>query len=496
MRILHTICLLAVGGVSLIFWSCVDTPSQGQLPPDYRALTRFVHVATDAASGQVTVDGNAVGTLSFGEATGYLDLPAGGREFGFASATKTVPLRSNSQNTILIYPLTGTDRFLSMDEGYSFTNNSNGQAGIAQIRFMHVAKGSAPAVSFKDSSATGTVLKGAVPFATGQGYTNVSAGTHAVYVTSDGGYEATINGSQSVPTVNTRTTGTGTFDIAAGGMLSYSITLQSDVRDSLYTAAHFHFGAAGVGGPVAKPIDVSSQKITFPEAEISGEYEVPPDTTVTASGTGSFTFTQDGLEYSITVTKGAGLDDRFIAAHFHNASAGTIGPVVRTIATGSPFFGDTTIIGTWKPSDSEPLTPALVTQLLTGRIYVNFLTPGHGSGAIRAQLIPDSLSTNTFSGTWAIPDSAIDSVVAGHVYVNFHDQTNPGGRVRGQLVVDPAKGDYGIASMPAADFLEGRMYTIIATGVAKTLGLHQFSDRQFGLSKQIQTVTSTPRVRE
>ena len=162
-RIVHSLCILAIGGVLLISWSCVDTPSQGQLPPDYRALARFVNAASDAPSGDVTIDGTTVGNISFGQATDYIDIPAGGRSAGFAAATQAITFRSNSQNTVVIFPLTGSNRFLNLDEGYSFTNNSSGQAGIAQVMFIHVAKGSAPAVSFKDTLATGPILEGDVP---------------------------------------------------------------------------------------------------------------------------------------------------------------------------------------------------------------------------------------------------------------------------------------------------------------------------------------------
>jgi hypothetical protein len=113
-------------------------------------------------------------------------------------------------------------------------------------------------------------------------------------------------------------------------------------------------------------------------ASIDGEqesHEVETD----ASGTGSFTLTDAGLVFAITVE---GLD--FTAAHFHNAPAGEDGSVVRGL--GDDFNGDNTAVGIWTPSDDQPLTEALIAELLAGNIYVNFHTAEYPGGEIRGQL--------------------------------------------------------------------------------------------------------------
>ena len=480
----RSICfLLAVGVLTLIVWSCVDVPTGGQSPPDYHALARFIDAAADGAGGPVTVDGTPVTTLVFAAGSVYIDVPAGGRDIGFGSTVQKVNLRSNSQNTVVVFGLTGSNRFTAADEGYSFKNNGGGDPALAQVKFIHAAFVSAPQISFFDSAATGTAIKTGVGYGTSSGYANLSAGTHTIYVVSNGEYVAAFSGSQEPPAgVATNTTGSGTLGVTAADSAAYSIVMHCDPSDSLYTAGHFHVGPAGVSGPVVVPINVTGQVIGFPGVRLTGGNDVPANAAIKASGTGTFKFSRDGLAFSITTTKDT-LDTLFLAGGFYNAAAGSAGPLVRSISL-SPV-GDTTLAGTWKSTDSQPLTAALISELLNGRIYVRFaVAPGHVGGGIRAQLVPDTSTVNVFSGTWTSLTADIkDSIVAGHVYANFHTARNPGGRVRGQFAVDSAKGQYGVGSLPATTLTGARMYTVVATGSGKSLGLFQLSDRQLGVTK-------------
>lgn len=481
--ITRSICFLLIAGVlAIIISSCVDTPSGGQAPPDYHALARFVNVTADGTGGAVTVDGNQVANLSFGSSSAYVDVLAGGRSLGFATAVQQVNFRSNSQNTVLVYALPGSSRFLNVDEGYSFVNNGGGNPALTQVKFVHVATGSAPAISFFDSSVTGSLLTADVAYSSSSGYVNLSAGGHQVYVVSNGGYSATIGGSQVTPTaVSTSTTGTASLDLTVADSASYTVTMHSDLHDSLYTAAHFHVGLPGANGPVILPIDITGQVISFPDVAIATANETSPDTAVHASAVGTFSFSKDGLRYSITITT-TGLDSPFVAAHFHRGAAGVAGPVVRTIS--AIPVGDTTLTGVWKSADVEALTPALITDLLAGNIYVNFHSAAHPAGAIRGQLVPDTSTTNEFSGTWhGVTESIKDTIVAGYIYINFHSVRYPASIVRGQLGVDPARGQYGFASLAASDYAGARMYTVAAAGSGKSLSLVQLSDRQAGVGK-------------
>jgi CHRD domain-containing protein len=480
----RSICfILMIGALASLVPGCVDTPSGGQAVPDYHALARIVDATADQSGGAVTIDGNQVANLSFGASSSYLDILAGGRDMGFGSTVQHVNFRSNSQNTVLLYSTSTSPRFLAVEEGYSFKNNGGGDPSLAQVKFVHVATGSAPTISFFDSSASGTPLAADVGYPTSGGYVNLTAGAHQVYAVSNGGYLALITGSQVVPTpVSTNTNGTGSLDLTIADSASYTVTMHCDPHDSLYTAAHFHVGLPSVNGPVIQPIDVSGQVISFPDVTLDGVSESTPDPSVTATGVGTFSFGRDGLTYSITVTP-SGLDSPFVAGHFHRGAPGVAGPIVRNITT-TPV-GDTTLSGVWASTDLvQPLTPALITDLLAGDIYVNFHSATHPGGAIRGQLVPDTLSTNVFSGVWnGVTDAIKDTIVSGNIYINFHSTRYPASIVRGQLYVDSTRGQYGVASLPAAEYGGARMYTVVASGSGKALNLLQFSDRQAGVAK-------------
>jgi len=119
-------------------------------------------------------------------------------------------------------------------------------------------------------------------------------------------------------------------------------------------------------------------------ASPDGSQEVPPVLTA-GTGTASVNITCEGTEaeYVITVN---GLTGPITAAYFQNAGAGANGPVARTFT--SDFVGNTAS-GVWSVLDSEPLTPALVHELIAGNIYLNIHTTQNPDGEVRGQLILD-----------------------------------------------------------------------------------------------------------
>ncbi|MDA0746773.1 MAG: CHRD domain-containing protein, partial [bacterium] len=116
----------------------------------------------------------------------------------------------------------------------------------------------------------------------------------------------------------------------------------------------------------------------FFRATLDGSQETPSVSTG-AKGTATFVLDDAGLSYRIVVN---GLSGAITAAHFHNAAAGTSAGPVRTIS----FFGNLAT-GTWKASDTQSLTPALLAELKAGRIYVNVHTAANSSGEIRGQVL-------------------------------------------------------------------------------------------------------------
>ena len=110
------------------------------------------------------------------------------------------------------------------------------------------------------------------------------------------------------------------------------------------------------------------------------------------TGFGAFVLNNAETELTYHITF-SGLLAPATAAHFHNAPAGVNGGVVRGLTNVSP------IVGVWKNTDASPLTPALVTELKAGRLYINIHTQNCPGGEIRGQVLRDD-SVPTENASW------------------------------------------------------------------------------------------------
>jgi len=367
-----------------------------------------------------------------------------------------------------------------------------------------------------------------------RGQVNLSAGT---------GFNSNLDGDQENPPVITNAMGTSSLTLTDAG-LEFSVT----VEGLTFTAAHFHNGAVGVNGGVVRTItddfvgntatglwtstdaepltpaliaELLAGNIYFnihnaanPGGEIRGQVNLStgteftailtgdqenPAVTTSAAGTGSFTLTDTGLEFNLTVE---GLT--FTAAHFHNGAIGIDGGVVRPIT--DDFTGNTAS-GIWTSTDPDPLTPELIADLLAGNLYINIHTTANPGGELRGQVnlsagtgfnsnldgdqenppvitnamgtssltltdaglefsvtvegltftaahfhngavgvnggvvrtITDDFVGNTATGLWTSTDAEpltpalIAELLAGNIYFNIHNAANPGGEIRGQV---------------------------------------------------------------
>ena len=107
---------------------------------------------------------------------------------------------------------------------------------------------------------------------------------------------------------------------------------------------------------------------------LTGIQETPPIVT-TATGTGTFVLTGNGLQYDITVQN---LSSDITAAHFHMGDSGVAGPVLMAIT-----FNGNHASGTW-----TGLTKDQRNAILNRSIYANVHTVDHPDGEIRGQVLP------------------------------------------------------------------------------------------------------------
>lgn len=244
-------------------------------------------------------------------------------------------------------------------------------------------------------------------------------------------FTASLNGQQEVPPVNVPGNGVGKFTLnATGTALQFEVTV-NDLSGPL-TAAHIHNAAAGVNGPPVRTITnaftdstasgtwsssdtvealtpalvaellatklyVNVHTAANPSGEVRGQIRAGAETVflavlegkqenpavaTAAAGGGYFVLNAEQTVLSFMI-KVRNLSGPITGAHFHLAPRGSNGPVVRTLTAD---FTDSTAAGEWRNTDAEPLTPALVADLLAGNIYVNVHTAANPGGEIRGQL--------------------------------------------------------------------------------------------------------------
>ncbi len=248
-------------------------------------------------------------------------------------------------------------------------------------------------------------------------------------------FTAAMDGTQEVPQVTTSATGTGSFELSEDfTKLTYFVSYQG--MSSGGVAGNFFVGKAGVNGTavgsltspttssgtfsgvwrstdsepftealaeslLAGKVYMSFRDGTFATGEIRGQLalgtslhfevncdgsqEVPP-VSENGGGTGVFVLdpTRTELDYWITCQ---GLSGPLTAGgEISSGSIGSSGLVVKNIGLiGAP--ASAALKGSWKTTDSQPLTPALVDSMIAGKMYLNFRTAAHGEGEIRGQLV-------------------------------------------------------------------------------------------------------------
>ena len=337
----------------------------------------------------------------------------------------------------------GTAALALTDEGLQFVITVDGLTGPIQAAHFHQAAPGADgpvvrAITFEGNTATGIwTATDTQPLTDelitalllGQLYINIHtsqypAGEIRGQVRLSGGtaLHADLTPEQATDAVTSNGRGTAHLTLTDAGLV-YQISVEG--LTGPIQAAHFHYGAAGVSGPVVHGITFTGNTAAgvwsnlpdslivalllgrlylnihtaqYPAGEIRGQVQLAGGTgavvsldpmqatgTVTSNGRGTafLALTEAGLVYHLTVT---GLTGPVQAAHFHQAPAGQDGPVVRTIA-----FEGNTAAGVWRPTDNEPLTEELLRELLAGNIYINVHTAQYPAGEIRGQVRPGQL---------------------------------------------------------------------------------------------------------
>lgn len=400
---------------------------------------------------------------------------------------------------------------------------------------------------------------------TGGLYVNVHTAAHPngeirgqLISTTDMLFPVYLSSSQEVPPVMSGGSGTALVRVRSDRS---AVTLEGTVHNlsGEITGAHFHKAGAGANGDVVKDITVSGNSLSatwsrndgnmpltdallndllsgqiyinvhtpiHPNGEMRGQItaQVPNNLVSThffssemrganevpvvlsnALGAVEVKLSPENQEVMLEAYT-SGLSGPITGAHIHRGIAGVNGEVVKSLSVNG-----NQITGTWRMNDaSEPLTASLMTQLLTGGLYVNAHTSANPGGEIRGQLLstvnsvyavglsgsaevpavntngqgaawvtlsPDrrevkvmgqahnltgaitgahihsgpaglsgpvvkdlSVVGDTFSVTWGVVDQAqpltpalVTEMLAGNLYINLHTAAHPNGEVRAQI---------------------------------------------------------------
>jgi len=118
--------------------------------------------------------------------------------------------------------------------------------------------------------------------------------------------------------------------------------------------------------------------------ELSGSHEVPPNNSF-RYGFGRYELSEDETELHFIITAEE-LSGPVTAAHFHNAQASVVGPVVLDLA---PFLTEVdqevALVGATSLADWS--IDNVAEEIRAGRVYVNLHTDAYPDGEIRGQVI-------------------------------------------------------------------------------------------------------------
>jgi len=195
-------------------------------PTPSTSMVRVVHTSYDAPAVDVWVDGSvAISGLSYGQSSGYAELPAGMRNIQVTPSGQTSPVVIEADLNILEtneYTVTAVDMLSNISAVVS-VDDREPNANRARIKFLH-ASPDAPAVDIKLDSGNGPVVFSNVSFKDITDYVEVSEGSYTFVVTPTGS-DTEVFVFQPIPVTN------GTvYTVVAHGSLDNSDNYPFGVR--------------------------------------------------------------------------------------------------------------------------------------------------------------------------------------------------------------------------------------------------------------------------
>lgn len=332
-------------------------------------------------------------------------------DFDFDSTTPGDQTLSASDPSVIVNINSGNgdDHVTIGDAGaaastFAATFNIDGGGGNNELTLDDTASATVRTIAITGGSVTG--LGGPINYSH-LAVLDLNAGT--------GGDTVNVNSTSAATNVNTGD-GDDTVAFADGATLSGGLLDGGGGVNTLSYAAYT--------SPVA--VDLSSTEDLF-VARISGVNEPGPLSASQASGYGTFALNTAQTELSFLINYFNLEGATIVGEHFHNGPIGANGPIVRGLLPteeGGLTVPNGTAQGVWSSSDAQALTPALVAELLAGRIYWNIHTNLSPSGEMRGQLVPvgawsQATGTAGVRGFDNVTGGANDDQIVGNANANI-----------------------------------------------------------------------------
>lgn len=170
-----------------LFAGCVDVNSSNFNVTDYRTTVRFSNLATGVGTAtSIRIDNNAYGSVAFGEAGVYKDIPSGLRTLTInylgTADTLTKSFEIQRKATLFIVGTNALRAYILANERYLY--DPPGASDGALVRFFH-ASPDFGTVSISVASGTQTLTSASdLSYQNASAYVRLAPGNPRVYVIS------------------------------------------------------------------------------------------------------------------------------------------------------------------------------------------------------------------------------------------------------------------------------------------------------------------------
>jgi hypothetical protein len=177
--------VLFCAAMSLYINGCIDVDNSAVSPVDIRSSVRFINLSNNGSAMDVKVDGSTVANIGYSNASSYVDLPAGTRNFifSFGAVADTfraaIPNNYKSSYFSIFESAAGDTKrtYVLASERQTYAGLTAFTPGNLLVRFINLSEDTAAAViggvNFRLVSSAIDSTTDVLKFSKGSGYITV-----------------------------------------------------------------------------------------------------------------------------------------------------------------------------------------------------------------------------------------------------------------------------------------------------------------------------------